>query len=222
MESAERAQILALVGYLGGDVPVHLIGVTEKVTHYAPIIEGWPGGESDQPNPCVVVSLPSPGAADRRSAAFLKNGITVKPPGTPQTPGITALYSVGTLVNNLQIDVFASSRAERSDICRAVSLYMGGEPLEGSGHLTLATSDYYHQPIGYDVETPFYHPDDPSRIAGGEWRATAVVKTETEEIIARDLYRILRLDLYTTILLTFDVPGIVYTPEQRTLFQPPA
>lgn len=220
MLDASTAQLRTLLAYLEGPLPAELAGQTQKLGTMAYLVEGWPGAATLR-YPTVALHIPAAGELIRRAPTILEDQIVVHDPGTPQTPGIDALYSIGSLISDIQIDVFAKSRAQRAEVVRTLGLYLAGSFAEGLSTVSLPAPDYYGQTIGFTVSEAAVFDDQPGRVQADEWRATLHVEAACEEIVPRSMFRMLRLDIHSTVGFIFNVPGVNPQSETITVFEPP-
>jgi len=177
------------------------------------ITEGWESVEERLRYPTIVLDTPTTGERIRNAAQLVDR----TDPAQSTDPNFTGLWSVGTLVLPVTVDVFADSFTQRATVLQALEVALHPDLDDGGVlQLTASAADYNSQGICVYRDSPNRFSDSGGRVLADEWRGTISLVAEVEEIIPASAVRLLQLDLDTAVEVPFDTEPT----ENRTIFQP--
>jgi len=179
--SVPDAQIRTLADYLRGDLAADLApeGV-QPIFALAHIAEGWESQKVDLRYPTLTIDAPVSGQRFGRGAY----DIEVTQPVDPANPDITVLVSIGMVSVPLQVNIFADSREQRSEVCHALEVTLQANVVNGVGLLRIASPYYHNLCVSYWRDGTIQYLDTENAVGGEEWRAVLTVQSECHEVVS--------------------------------------
>lgn len=162
---------------------------------FSRIVQGWSAQSGDLVYPTLGIDAADAGTRVGRRAVEL---FTI---GTPaaEDPVVRYVVVTGTIERVLDLNIWASSKAQRERLSHALELALRGDPLE-SGLVRVNSDHYYGLPISFWQDGSGRYMDTEGAVARDEFRAYYTVGASMLEVMVVEGPRILNLDVLANLV----------------------
>ena len=158
------------------------------------VFRGWPDQRELTHYPSISIDAPAGVEFLGRAPQLLSK------PAVPATSPHVFTYNVGTVRAELQVDIFAKSSPERARVMNAIRNAMRSQMATGGGPILRLPLDGYPSSVAsYTIQNAGGFADSPAGVGADQWRGTAVITAEMDEVISVSQPLLNQLDLILTV-----------------------